>query len=134
MSPVQLNRNLTGAADSVQVHPERVEGPRPNRQPASGASFDEALQAQLLGASGVKLSAHAQKRLAERNIQLGADEAARLGAAVDRIQQKGADKSLVLMDDLALVVSARNRVVITALDAASAKDGVFTGIDSAVIV
>ena len=55
-------------------------------------------------------------------------------AGVDRIQEKGADKSLVLMDDLALIVSARNRVVITALDAASAREGVFTGIDSAVIV
>lgn len=59
---------------------------------------------------------------------------ARLGEAVDRIQQKGADRSLVLMDDLALVVSARNRVVITALDSQSAKEGVFTGIESAVIV
>ena len=134
MSPVQLNGKVTGATGSVQARPERVEGPKTSRQPASGASFDEALQAQLLGRSGVKLSAHAQKRLAERNVQLGADETARLGAAVDRIQAKGADKSLVLMDDLALVVSARNRVVITALDAASAKNGVFTGIDSAVIV
>ena len=60
-------------------------------------------------------------------------EQARLGAAVDKIQQKGADKSLVLLDDLALVVSARNRVVITALDSASAKDAVFTNIESAVI-
>ncbi len=52
---------------------------------------------------------------------------------MDRISEKGADKSLVLMDNLALVVSAKNRVVITALDSTNAKDGVFTGIDSAVI-
>ncbi len=125
MSPVQLDGGVTGAAGSVQG--QRV------RERARGGSFDQALQAQLLGLSGVKLSAHAQKRLAERNVRLSEDEAARLGSAVDRIHEKGADKSLVLMDNLALVVSARNRVVITALDAQSAREGVFTGIDSAVI-
>jgi len=80
------------------------------------------------------MSAHAAKRLADRNVELSANDRARLEAAVDRIQSKGADKSLVLMDDLALLVSARNRVVITALDAASAREGVFTNIDSAVII
>ena len=126
MSPVQLNGKVEGVTSGVPGHAgrERVRG---------GKSFDETLQSQLLGQSGVKLSAHAQKRLAERNVQLSADETARLGKAVDRINEKGADKSLVLMDDLALVVSARNRVVITALDAESAREGVFTGIDSAVI-
>ena len=127
LSPVQLDGKVASVTSGVQGHAgrERIRG---------GKSFDETLQSQLLGQSGVRLSAHAQKRLAERNVQLTADETARLGDAVERIQQKGADMSLVLMDDLALVVSARNRVVITALDAASAREGVFTGIDSAVIV
>jgi len=127
LSPVQLNGKVTSVTGGVQGHGsrERVRG---------GKSFDETLQSQLQSPSGVKLSAHAQRRLAERNVRLSADDTARLGAAVDRIREKGADRSLVLMDDLALVVSARNRVVITALDAASAREGVFTGIDSAVIV
>jgi len=50
-----------------------------------------------------------------------------------RDSEKGASKSLVLLDDLALVVSVRNRVVITALDEPNARSGVFTNIDSAVI-
>ena len=131
MSPVQLDGKVASVTSGVQGHAGRPESFRGVR---GGKSFDETLQSQLLGQSGVRLSAHAQKRLAERNVQLTADETARLGDAVERIQQKGADMSLVLMDDLALVVSARNRVVITALDAASAREGVFTGIDSAVIV
>jgi flagellar operon protein len=127
LSPVQLNGKVAGVTNGVSE--------RTSRKPAGGGrSFDETLKSQLQSPSGVKLSAHAEKRLAERNVRLSADESARLGAAVDRISGKGADKSLVLMDDLALVVSARNRVVITALDSASARDGVFTGIDSAVIV
>lgn len=127
MSPVQLNKAISGvAAPNVG---------RPQPKPAAGGNgFAQALQTEVLKQNDVKLSAHAQKRLAERNVEFGANQQARLSAAVDRIESKGADKSLVLMDDLALLVSARNRTVITALDSASAKEGVFTNIDSAVII
>jgi flagellar operon protein len=53
---------------------------------------------------------------------------------VDRAAAKGARESLVMMDDVALVVSVKNRTVITAVDRAHLKDNVFTNIDSAVIV
>ena len=51
---------------------------------------------------------------------------------MDRAAQKGARESLVLLDDVALVVSIKNRTVITAVDAANLKENVFTNIDSAV--
>ena len=54
--------------------------------------------------------------------------------AVNKAEAKGAKESLILMDQLALVVSVKNRTVITAVDGASLKDNVFTNIDSAVIV
>ena len=38
------------------------------------------------------------------------------------------------MEDVALVVSVKNRTVITAVDRAQMKENVFTNIDSAVIV
>jgi flagellar operon protein len=38
------------------------------------------------------------------------------------------------MDQLALVVSIKNRTVITAVDGNNLKDNVFTNIDSAVII
>jgi flagellar operon protein len=38
------------------------------------------------------------------------------------------------MNNLALVVSVKNRTVITAMDGSNMKDNVFTNIDSAVIV
>jgi flagellar operon protein len=40
---------------------------------------------------------------------------------------------LILLDDVALVVSVANRTVITAIDGDSLKENVFTQIDSAVI-
>ena len=55
-------------------------------------------------------------------------------AGVDRAAAKGAKESLVMIDDVALVVSVKNRTVITAVDKAQLKENVFTNIDSAVIV
>ena len=81
----------------------------------------------------LKFSAHAQTRLQSRSIPFGPDEVARLQTAVGKAQAKGARESLVLMDGVALLVSVKNHTVITAVDAASLKDNVFTNIDSAVI-
>ncbi len=52
---------------------------------------------------------------------------------MDKAAAKGARESLILMDNLALVVSIRNRTVITAVDEKRMKEHVFTNIDSAVI-
>ena len=127
MSPVRLDAATCGLKDAT--------GPLVRNRPVDGGgSFDDTLRAEISKEVGVKLSAHAQKRLSDRNVAFGLHEHERLRAAVDRIEQKGADKSLVLMDDLALLVSARNRTVITVFDSVSARDGVFTDIDSAVII
>ncbi|MCE5198762.1 MAG: TIGR02530 family flagellar biosynthesis protein [Armatimonadota bacterium] len=127
MSPVRFTPVTTGVQNTTQTQTSA-------KQAQGSSSFASELQSEVTKQSGVTLSAHAQKRLAERNVQLGPDEQARLGVGMDNLQQKGADKSLVLLDNLALVVSARNRTVITAVDSTNAKDSVFTNIDSAVIV
>lgn len=57
----------------------------------------------------------------------------RLEAAVDKAGLKGGKESLILLDDLAFVVSVRNRTVITAVGADRMADNVFTKIDSVVI-
>ena len=106
---------------------------------ASGTSFSDVLQEQIatrgpeIATGSLRFSAHAQTRLQSRNIPFGQEEVARLEAAVNKAQAKGSRESLVLMDNVALVVSVKNRTVITAVDAASLKDNVFTNIDSAVI-
>ncbi len=97
----------------------------------SGQSFDQVLAQEL---AGVKFSQHAIQRLSSRNIQLDRDDLAKISGAVDKAAQKGARDSLILMDNLALVVSVKNRTVITAMDGANIRDNVFTNIDSAVIV
>jgi flagellar operon protein len=92
------------------------------------ASFAEALQ----DAQGVRFSNHAQKRLEKRSISLSEDGLARLASAVDKAGQRGGQESLVLMDNLAFIVNVRDRLVVTALDEQSRREGVFTQIDSVV--
>ncbi|MBI1333948.1 MAG: flagellar protein [Armatimonadetes bacterium] len=82
----------------------------------------------------LKVSSHAQTRLQSRNIELDASAWDRVMQGVDKAAAKGAKESLVLVDNAALVVSIKNRTVITAVDKDSLKDNVFTNIDSAVVV
>lgn len=104
--------------------------PRGTVQPSSQTTVDF----QALLQDRLKVSGHAQTRLQSRDIQLGKQEWERVLNGVERAAQKGAKESLVMLDDIALVVSIRNRTVITAVDKQHLKDNVFTNIDSAVIV
>ncbi|MDA8233840.1 MAG: flagellar protein [Clostridia bacterium] len=113
-----------------------VNKPRPQEKPGKPVQptgFNQVFQEQLQKAS-LKFSQHAQQRLEVRNIQLSAQDISKINSAVDKAADKGAKESLVIMDNLALVVSVKNRVVITAVDGASMKDNVFSNIDSAVFV
>lgn len=107
---------------------ELLQGSRPTAPKATGADFAGILQDRL------KVSGHAKTRLDSRNIQLGKEEWDRVLTGVDRAAAKGAKESLVMLDSIALVVSVKNRTVITAVDQANLKENVFTNIDSAVIV
>jgi flagellar operon protein len=97
-----------------------------------GDSFADVLAAQL-GADGIRVSSHAQQRLRQTGTQLDPNAADRLKSAVERAEEKGSKDSLILLDDLAFVVSVKNKTVVTAVDNRRAKEGVFTNIDSVVI-
>lgn len=98
----------------------------------SGPSFEQVLQKEV---NGVKFSQHALQRLQTRNISLNQADLNKLNGAVEKAAEKGAKESLILMDNnLALVVSVKNKTVITAIDHENLKSNVFTNIDSAVIL
>ncbi|NPV92046.1 MAG: flagellar protein [Firmicutes bacterium] len=105
--------------------------PKPSSA-ANASDFQGILKDKLN--QGIKFSQHAEQRLRSRNISLSGSDLQRLNTAVDKAANKGARDSLVLMDNLALVVSVKNRTVITAVDESSLKENVFTNIDSAIIV
>jgi len=105
------------------------------RQPATGKqdSFSQVLQRQMQQAGELKFSRHALERLNARDIELKDEHLHRLNEAVKKARAKGCRDSLILVDDLAFLVSVKNGTVITAVDGDSRKENVFTNIDSAVI-
>lgn len=82
----------------------------------------------------VKLSAHAQERLKQQNINISPKDFDRINDAANLAEKKGAKESLMLLDNVALVVNIKNRTIITAIDKARQKDKVFTNIDSTIIL
>ena len=125
--------------DKIVIRPPQIGPvtPTPSRRVGrigANSQFETIFQEQLVGQSEIKFSAHALKRMQTREISLGSQEMALLKDAVNKAEAKGAKESLILMDQMALVVSIKNRTVITAVDESSIKDNVFTNIDSAVIV
>lgn len=100
----------------------------------SGFAFEKALEKELERSQGLKFSAHAEKRLKERNIVLAREDLAKIDKAVRQAEAKGARESLIIYGDLALITSVRNKTVVTAMDGSTSDDHVFTNIDSAVIV
>ena len=109
------------------------------RGKASGAkgndgTFQKALQQELGRSQGLKFSAHAEKRLKERNIVLAGEDLVKIDRAVRQAEAKGSRESLIIYGDLALVTSVRNKTIVTAMDSKSSQEHVFTNIDSAVIV
>jgi flagellar operon protein len=115
------------------IEPTRPGVGKPTTQPV-GKPFGEILKQKVDSGQEVVFSAHARDRLVQRNIHLTPHDMERLQGGVQQAAGKGAKESLVLMNELAFVVSVPNRTVITAMTGDAAKGNVFTQIDSAVIV
>ena len=107
-----------------------------NSLPTNRFTSETASFADILAGEQNKLvfSLHALQRMQSRNLQLSPQEMTKLNAAVEKIAAKGAKESLIYMNDKAFVVSAANKTVITAMDGTSARETIFTNIDSAVIL
>lgn len=113
-----------GAAGAGSVDPTRF-----------GALLDGNLRRAKTAGEGAPLrwSGHAVDRLTQRRTAVSEAMQERLAGAVDDLAGKGARQSVVLVDDLAFVVSVSNRTVITAVGADRMKDQIFTNIDSVAV-
>ena len=119
VSPGQIN---PGGDKTGPLHKPELQKP----------DFQEQFRGSLKRLESLQFSNHAVKRLIDRGVELTPDKARRLVDAVETARGKGAQDSLVLLDELAFVVSVNNKTVITACDMNGLKEGVFTKIDSAI--
>ena len=105
----------------------------PDKKETDFVPFENLLQERIADQEKIKFSNHAQQRLRMRNIQFSPQQMERLTDAVERAARKGVRDSLLLVDNIAAVVSVQNRTIVTVMGEDSLKDNVFTNIDSAVI-
>ncbi len=107
----------------------------PNTQPTSTStenSFENILAEKIDETESLKFSKHANLRLYDRNLNLTGEQMQRVQNGVNQARTKGVTDSLVLVDDIALVVSVKNNTVITATN--KNNTSIFTNINGAVIV
>lgn len=96
--------------------------------------FKEELQKRLEKKDEIEFSRHAKERLESRRINVTPRTLQRLSEGLEKAESKGAQESLIMVDDTAYIVSVENRTVITAVDEKNVKENVFTNIDSAVLM
>ena len=125
-----IQRTNIGNVNSVD---KNVQNNLKTKLNAEKTSFQEILNKEISKGEGVKFSKHAELRLALRNISLSKEQTQRLENAVDKASAKGVKDTLVMLDNVALVVNVPNRTVVTAVNGNELKDNVFTNIDGAVI-
>ena len=133
-------RNVPGALDSTRANPSR------GNANLDSTAFKEQLQAlqnsmpsvqsgaATRGPEALKFSNHAVDRMRLRGISFSPEQMAKIESAVGKAAAKGAKESLLLTDDAALIVSVKDKTVVTVMDKTSLKENVFTNIDSAVMV
>lgn len=83
---------------------------------------------------GVKFSQHAVDRMMSRGISFNNQDISKLNEAIQRAETKGGKDTLVLMNDAALIVSVKNKTVVTVMDKNALKENVFTNIDSTIVM
>ncbi|HXH31233.1 MAG TPA: TIGR02530 family flagellar biosynthesis protein [Bacteriovoracaceae bacterium] len=82
----------------------------------------------------VQVSAHAMKRLQERNIEMDGNEYMKLKEAIGKLRGKGGHDSLVITQKAAYVVDVDKNTVVTAVDRNNMNENVFTKIDSTIFM
>lgn len=98
---------------------------------AASSDFQKILEEKI---GQLKVSKHAKLRMSSRNISLTPEQLEKLNTAVEKAEKKGVRESLILINDIAFIVSIKNRTIITAVDGDNLKENVFTNIDGAVIM
>ena len=80
------------------------------------------------------ISNHARQRLEQRGIHINEVRWEQIGEKVQEAKEKGVKEALVLLNDAALIVSAKNNTVITAMNREEASHQIFTNINGTILM
>ena len=128
MNPISPNRLVAARVETR----EKLPASNPALQSSNAADFRQIMESAAMQRK-LEFSKHANMRLVSRNIEFTSEQMQRIEDGVARAHHKGIRDSLVLIDNIALVINIANKVVVTALNRQD-QDQIFTNIDGAVIV
>ena len=126
-----LNKSLTNYGLINNIKSKDKNAPFNNKPTENNISFKQILEDKT-DKNRILFSKHASTRLNDRNLSLTSAQIKRIENGIKKAEQKGIKDSLVLVDNIALLVNVRNKIVVTAID--NKNDNVYTNIDGAVIV
>lgn len=118
----------------LNYHPlSQIKQPIKKTAEANGISFKNLLN-NIDEQVTLKVSKHAEKRLNDRNIKIDQTLWTKIEQKVNEAKGKGVSDSLVITDQAALIVSAKNNTVITAMNRQEASSQIFTNINGTIII
>jgi flagellar operon protein len=119
---------------AISNKPEKSAGPASFENLLDNAISNQPKPVGPASTETLKFSQHALDRMASRGITFKPEDLLKLNDAIEKASKKGSKESLILMGDNALIVSVKNKTIVTAMDREAMKENVFTNIDSTVIL
>ncbi|MGN7174932.1 flagellar protein [Paenibacillus sp. FSL R5-0490] len=120
--PIHTQNAVTKQASTVHL-PNKVQN-----------GFSNHLQTALENNCKLIVSKHAEQRMNQRGIEITSERWHQIENKMREAKKLGVNESLVLLKDAALVVSAKNNTVITAMDRQEAGTQIFTNINGTIIL
>jgi|SRR5690625_2326190 len=115
----------------LQQHALSIPAVKSSEKSSQSANFKDILAQEQ---QELKISKHAQERLNERNITIDDNQWKIIESKMKEAKQKGITDSLVVINEAALLVSAKNNTVVTALDQNEATGRIFTNINGTILI
>lgn len=119
------------------IHTPPITGQQPpikKSNKVNGNPFSLHFQQAIQENSKLTLSKHARERLIERDIEISDSRWEVIEQKVNEAKKLGVKDSLVLLDNAALIVSAKNNTVITAMNRQEAMAHIFTNINGTIVL
>ncbi|HWJ80381.1 MAG TPA: TIGR02530 family flagellar biosynthesis protein [Niallia sp.] len=98
------------------------------------SSFSTHFHQSIASLDKLSISKHANERLQQRGIVIDDAKWKTIEEKVSQAKKMGVKESLVLLNDAALIVSAKNNTVITAMDRQEASNQIFTNINGTIVL
>lgn len=100
------------------------------------ATFSTQLEQSITSLDKLNISKHANERIKQRGIIIDEAKWKQIEMKVNQAKQMGVTDSLVLVNDAdaALIISAKNNTVITAMNSQEAQKQIFTNINGTIIM